>query len=136
MQYNLILWFVMYTIWWFNRDTISTKLPLLILISNFICLLLLKLPDSYTYYYLEGVRHTVTILLVSYLFIKERYIKLYLSYFLVYIGITTLYFTGLFVVLSNIDIDTIGVALNTLEFMVFIYGILFIKSHPSCSDGR
>ena len=136
MQYDLILWFIMYTIWWFNRDTTTTKLPLLILSSNFICLLLFKLPDSYTYYYLEGVRHTTTILLVFYLFTKERAVYYYLSYFLIYIGISALYLTGIFAVLSNIDIDTIGVALNTLEFMVFIYGILFIKDHSSCPDSR
>lgn len=136
MQYDVILWFVMFSLWWFLKVGINTKLPLLILSSNLINLFLFYIPDGSTYYYLEGIRHIVTILLVQYLFIKEGYIKYYFSYFLVYVGIATLYLTGLFVVLSDIDIDIIGVALNTLEFMVFIYGILFIKSHHSCFGNR
>jgi len=126
----------MFTIWWFNRDKEVTKLPLLIISSNLVSLLLFNLPDGVIYYYLEGIRHSITILLMYYLFKKERYTEYYLSYFLVYIGIATLFFTGLFVVISDIDIDTIGVTLYALEFMVFIYGILFIESDNSCRDGR
>ena len=136
MQYDVILWFIMFTLWFFNRNYILTRLPVLILTSNLISLWLSHTTYEVYYYLLEGLRHISTVVLIYYLFIKERYTEYYFSYFLVYIGITTLYLTGLFVVLSDIDIDTIGVALNTLEFMVFIYGILFIKSHPSCSDGR
>lgn len=136
MQFDIILWFVMFTIWWFNRDKEVTKLPLLIISSNLVSLLLFNLPDGVIYYYLEGIRHSITILLMYYLFKKERYTEYYLSYFLVYIGIATLFFTGLFVVISDIDIDTIGVTLYALEFMVFIYGILFIESDNSCRDGR
>ena len=136
MQYDVILWFIMFTLWYFNRGDSTTKLPILILSSNLVYLWLSHTTYKLDYYLLEGLRHTVTIIMIYYLFTKERYTEYYLSYFLVYIGIATLFFTGLFVVLSDIDIDTIGVALNTLEFMVFIYGILFIKNHSSCSDGR
>lgn len=135
MQYDVILWFIMFTLWWFCKGNIHTKLPLLILSSNLVNLLLFNLPDGFVYYYSEGLRHIVTILLVQHLFIKERYIEYYLSYFLVYIGIATLYFTGLFVVLGDRDIDIFGATLNTLEFMVFIYGILFIKSRHNCLGG-
>ena len=136
MEYDLIMWGFMVVVWLLNFNTLRTSLPALILISNAINIMLYPNVYGLNYYLLEGVRHTSTIVVIYYLFIKERYIEYYFSYFLVYIGITTLYLTGLFVVLSDIDIDTIGVALNTLEFMVFIYGILFIKSHPSCSDSR
>lgn len=135
MQYDLIMWFIMFTIYWFNRDELETSLPLLIISSNLLCMLLFNLPDGSLYYYLEGIRHTITLVLVYYLYRKERYTDYYLSYFLVYLGITTLYLLGLFVVLGDRDIDIFGATLNTLEFMVFIYGILFIKSRHSCLGG-
>ena len=136
MQYDLIMWFTMFTIYWFSRDKLETNLPLLIISSNFVCLLLFNLPDGVLYYYLEGIRHTITLVLIYYLYRKEGYTNYYLSYFIVYIGIATLFLLSLFVVISDIDIDIFGAALNTLEFMVFIYGILFIKSSHSCLGGR
>ena len=136
MQYDLIMWFIMFTIYWFSRDKLETNLPLLILNSNFICMLLFNLPDGSLYYYLEGVRHIITLIYIYYLYRKEGYTGYYLSYFLVYLGITTLFLLGLFVVLGDRGIDIFGAALNTLEFMVFIYGILFIKSGHSCLGGR
>jgi hypothetical protein len=136
MQYDLIMWFIMFTIYWFNKDKVTTKLPLLIISSNFICMLLFNLPDGVLYYCLEGIRHTITLTLVYYLYVREGYINYYLFYFLVYIGIITLFLLSLFVVVSNIDIDIFGAVLNTLEFMVFIYGIFFIKSRHSCLGSR
>ena len=34
MQYDLIMWFMMFTIYWFNRDGLETSLPLLINCSS------------------------------------------------------------------------------------------------------
>lgn len=92
MQYDLIMWFMMFTIYWFNKDKLETSLPLLIISSNFVCMLLFNLPDGSLYYYLEGVRHIITLISIYYFYRKERYTEYYLFYFLVYIGIATLYF--------------------------------------------
>ena len=136
MQYDLIIWFSMFTLWWFTRGNSSTYLPTLILGSNFINLLLFNLPDGALYYYLEGVRHTVTIGLLYYLLMKEGYVIYYLSYLIVYLGIIILFLSGLFVALNNMDIDILGVPISLLELMVFIYGILFLKSDNSCLSDR
>ena len=136
MQYDLILWFCMFTLWWFNRASCTTSLPIIILSSNLISLLLFNLPDSYTYYYLEGLRHTITLYLIGLLYLRERYTNYYSMYFLVYLSLILLFILSLFDVLSNIDIDKIGVLLNMLELMVFIYGILFLKSDNSCLSDR
>lgn len=121
-MYDSIIWFAMAIMAPISYMRGYSTLPLLIVASNSLLYLNTKYIDAPLYYDLEGVRHTVTVLLVIFLWTREKHHDLYGLYCILYIMLAAQFTMGYFHLIPDIEMNMWALMLDTLELVIFMYG--------------
>lgn len=107
----------------------------LIIFSYFLYFINDYLLYGFEYYVGEFVRHTFILIACYILINKGRGDTPLLLYSLLYLFIILHYLLGLFVIVSDHELNLLALPLNTMEIMVFMYGF-YTKNNYNSTPSR